>query len=790
MFQILWRHWHSIALIFVFGCVLLLAFWIRVQGGSQIPSGQFTGYDAYLYYWQAQIVSEQGHLPERDMHRWLPLGRDLGQTLNLYSYVLAYVHKTLALYFPNLSLYEVALYAPVVWFVIGLAGLCLFLYRTHGLLFASIVGVILATLPGTIDRSSVGFADRDSWCLMLGILAITTYLSSLQTPHPRRQILWILASGVVVFLGGLSWEAFGFFVVMILAVEIWKFCSTEKEQHLKAWFLWVLLFVPPLYLASPAYRSGYGFSAHVAAFLLIPPLVFSVLRGVRYLLLHFSERLRPYARQFAWVLTLSGIALGLCYIVLNSDTFAHTAYPFRENRLMRSVGELARPRFSYWGKRYGSVFVLGSLGLVIESLRLWKWKGVVLGFSLTLFFATTFFRFPLSNWIGAGLCNRLFFTALVLVFIGLGIACLRRENVREELVTLILIVWALLWISLAREGKRYDFFIGVPLAFGTASLLGRVPALIIQTLRQFNRLPTHLPKRLVTAGITIPVLGLVLFWAPLGGHAKRAIQNASWVRNPVPGRGETAAVFQWMKASLPKNAVVAANWEFGSQLNVLAGVKTITDQDHFLPHWIHLYYRHVFCAASEGEALSFLKTHGATHLMLTQKELITLSGSHSFIGSNKSRDRHFKLVKLQRDKANSTAMLYRMIPQRGTPLEFVEFDVVSPEKLSVTVHFKTQKTVSEEIAWNANKPSAIELGTGGLVFYFDFEGKPYIGYYIPPLGWNSLAVKLFLRDVQSPAFVPVYPMQTDDIIKFKVWEIHYAPDIRTDPKYLKTAPGE
>jgi hypothetical protein len=67
--------------------ILCIAFWIRILSVDAIPDEHFTGIDPYLYYWQAQIISEHGQLPERDMHRWLPLGRDLGQTLNLYGYV-------------------------------------------------------------------------------------------------------------------------------------------------------------------------------------------------------------------------------------------------------------------------------------------------------------------------------------------------------------------------------------------------------------------------------------------------------------------------------------------------------------------------------------------------------------------------------------------------------------------------------------------------------------------------------------------------------------------------------
>ena len=87
-----------------------------------------------------------------------------------------------------------------------------------------------------------------------------------------------------------------------------------------------------------------------------------------------------------------------------------------------------------------------------------------------------------------------------------------------------------------------------------------------------------------------------------------------------PGDNSVAQAFKWMKSELSRTAVVAAYWPYGSQLNVLAGVKTITDQDHYIQHWIYLYERYVYHAANEREVLEYLKTHGATHLMLTPTE--------------------------------------------------------------------------------------------------------------------------------------------------------------------------
>ena len=601
--------------------ILCVAAFIRLQGISNIPSGQLTGSDGYFYYWQAQLISEHGQLPERDMNRWLPLGRDLGQTLNLYGYVLAYVHKAIAWIFPNITLYHVTFYMPVICFCIGLGILCLFFYRTFGILFSSIVGVLLATLPGAITRSTAGFGDRDSWCLMLGILALTTYLTALQSHHPRKRLLWTLASGFAVFLGGISWEGFGVFLNIIILVEIWRFLASETEDGLGLYLLWVCTFVPPLYLASPAYRSGQGFATHLAALMFVPPLALLGIRYLRHFLITktvFAEKLRSHARTLALGLTCIGIALGLGYILIQRNTFADTTVPFSQNTLMQSISELESTFLMYWMTHYGSVFILGSLGVIMLVLRFWKTRGLVFAVPLILFTLTTFYRSVLDSLIGVSLSNLLFGIAIAVCIVGFFLLSWRRQGTFEnKLVYITFIVWSLFWIALARDAKRFNFFVGVSVAFFTADLI-----LFLATFYA-AKVKHRLPQLLLKTAIPALMLTLILFCSPVGGHANRAIPTAIKSRRATPGRGSLAQAFGWMRENLPPTAVVAAHWNHGSQLNVLAGVKTVVDQDHYISHWIELYQQHINFAKTEREALEFLKSHTATHLMLTGKETAT-----------------------------------------------------------------------------------------------------------------------------------------------------------------------
>ena len=623
---VLWKPARAFLPWVLLGAILLVAFYIRIQGVPNIPEGQFTGNDPYLYYWQAQIVSEHGKLPARDMHRWLPLGRDLDQTLNAYSYATAYTHKVVTFIFRNVSLYQVALFAPVFCFMFGLAVLCLFLYRTFGLLFSSVVGIFLATLPGVVERSAAGFSDRDSWCLMLGILAVTTYLTSLRTQRPCSRLLWTLISGFTVFLGGVSWEGFGVFLSVILCVEIWRFLTSEKEEGLRLYALWVCTFVPTLYLASPAYRSGEGFTTHLFAFVLMPPLVLLGIRSLRYVLItksSLANKFHPHTRNLSLGLVLASFVLALGYVWIQLDTFASTTVPLSQNQLMQTVGELNTPDYRYWVFRYGSLFFLGSLGFMSAGIHFWKNSGTVLAVFIFLFMLTTFFQARLETLLGTTGCSILFFISLAgISLVLLFIAWRQRESPTYELVYVAMAIWFLLWVALSRDAKRYDFFIGLPIAFFTTDLIRRVGTYITENLKNAQFLSAdvreRLPLRAIKIGIAVVIVTTLMYWTPAGEHAKRAVAAATRMRRATPGDAPVAKAFVWMKTELQNTAIVAAGWSYGSQLNVLGGVKTVIDQDHYIQHWIHLYKENVRDATDARAALEFLKTHGATHLMLTQ----------------------------------------------------------------------------------------------------------------------------------------------------------------------------
>lgn len=776
---------------------MILAFWIRVQSVGNIPNGQFTENDAYLYYWQAKLISEQGTLPAHDTFHWVPVGRDLGNSLNLYSYVLAYSHKLISLCIPKVSLYHVTLYIPTICFVFGLGVLFIYLYSIFGYLFSSVVSVILATLPGTIIRSAAGFSDRDSWCLLLGLLAITTYLVSLQKQSFHRHLLWTFVSGLSVFLGGLSWEGFGVFSSIILFVELWRFLTSEKEEGLNFYFLWVLIFVPTLYFVSPAYRSSHGFSTHLTAFVLIPPSTLLILRLSRHLFITktpIGKRFRLHTRTLAFCLTLAGLIGALSYVLAQLNTFSSTTVPLSQNRLMQTVSELEDPSYSYWVYLYGNIFSLGSIGIIIATLHNWKRIGVVFAVPLISFVLTTFGREHFEVLVGTHLCNILFFLAISGCLTGLLlVAWQRNERVKNELVYVAFIAWFILWGALSRDTSRYDFFLGITLAFFTAAFIHFLSNLISENLRytklKTNKMKQRIPPTLLKSGIALLLVIPLLFWTP-AAHTKRTLFVAKHLCKPTPGNTPIEKAFSWMKSEISKTGIVAASWIYGSQLNVLGSVKTIIDQDHFIQHWIYLYNRYVFCSNNDSEALEFLKTHKATHIMLTQNDILH-SNIHAFVG-NQKKYHQFKPILLQNNKTKTSSHLLTLQHTPFKYIDVIDWNDAKPDFITTRLKNGQVKLLPYVALLGKQRKTSVtqkvENQLGGVVFYFDKNQSLEKVYYIPAAGWDSLAIRLYFFGDLSNIIIPIYPTNGDVTADVKIWEIRYPPNTLRKLKYLAVTP--
>ncbi len=173
--------------------------------------------------------------------------------------------------------------------------------------------------------------------------------------------------------------------------------------------------------------------------------------------------------------------------------------------------------------------------------------------------------------------------------------------------------------------------------------------------------------------------------------------------------------------------------------------------------------------------------------MLTEWGVTSRAHAYSKIGSDKNNDRQFGFYPLQRVET-PIGTQYRMIPTHPeTPFALIDFDRTTSDVITITAQFKDGNKRKMDIK-NPTTLKLVELENAGLALYFDKHTRLRYAYYIPSIGWNSLAVKLFLRGKHSQAFIPIYPISEKEATKSKIWEIHYPSDIQTSEKYLLREP--
>ncbi len=187
--------------------------------------------------------------------------------------------------------------------------------------------------------------------------------------------------------------------------------------------------------------------------------------------------------------------------------------------------------------------------------------------------------------------------------------------------------------------------------------------------------------------------------------------------------------------------------------------------------------------------------------MITSLELVPNARENSFIGSDEYLDRHFAFHQLL-PQPTSPGTQYSLEPEikqtppftHTTTLNSIDVIGTGLADLSITARFEKEDPIQlPYVALHGNKRISSDepkdTKKGGLVFLFDKDKMLRSSFYVPEVGWNSLAIKLFIRGEHSSAFenvhtVPTYGKGTHPDVQ--IWKINYPEHIKSHPKYLAT----
>jgi hypothetical protein len=123
---------------------------------------------------------------------------------------------------------------------------------------------------------------------------------------------------------------------------------------------------------------------------------------------------------------------------------------------------------------------------------------------------------------------------------------------------------------------------------------------------------------------------------------------------------QTEEFVRQIEQNTPPNAVVAAYWNHGSIINEIGQRATIIDEQQNL-NWIRSFLRQVILGRTVEDMLSYLKAHGATHLMLTIDDLKNLNGYWYVAHLNQFRQFVIRLIPPVKKDPN--VLRFEFVPQ-------------------------------------------------------------------------------------------------------------------------------
>ncbi len=838
--------------------------YFRVHLSLYTDGDYFVGPDSYRHVRHIRQIVSDGALPKVDLMRHVPDGVKATLNAIGFPWVIAQIYNFLNRFLPGLSLNKTMALYPAVVIVFSCIIYFLLINKYFGFLTAFLATLALSTAPTLIDRTTVGYVDADSLILSLFLLAFLFYTLSLDALTTFKQVSYKLICSGILGIIGILWLGVSLIAGIIYGCDflIGIYRGFNKKQAVAS--IWgICLYLGLLFLPSRIYQEKlfepFALSAIIPA-LLVSFLYIATLIGPnefqrsKYFNKIFSKKgLIALSLLFAYpVYRLKGIVIPICERLL---------FPFGTDPIMKFVGELQPMGLSDWWNNYGLLYPIGLVGLFLlvseHCFRGRKSKNSrfhfilfsleILCIILTRTFTPFFLRQPLwvnltvliipAGWAilhisylllkngaekvlpfivwflvsfhfnSSAMRFSLLFTP---IFVLIGSVCFVKAlgyftpDLREtigfgSLFALNIIAWLLFVCG-------SDIFMLIQRAVGASFGISTRIRLLITLGFSLISFGVFIEKSMIHMGARIAikkfcgflVICLLCFFAYTGVYGL-GIGQVGYIRAKPPISRTEKFVHQ-VRENTPPDAVVAADWNYGSFINEIGQRATIIDDEQNIDR-IRNFNRQVIVGRSVEEMLNFLKAHHATHLVLTTRNLMRLNQHWFEAYPNQPLDSPFVIQLKPLIMENPKVTRFEYVP-------LAKFVSISHKDSSTVYHIHVSKIVIDFINDEGNitvltPPQAIleegdssksisirEIIMGSQQWYFPEAELPltvwldasinysqhllerveiHNAFLLMPKAYELNAVKLFFNELKEHFEAIV----TEDNGYAKVWKVHY-----------------
>ena len=519
------RSSHNLRYLLIIGVIVLsfsLSFMVRVQ---PLEYGfELTEFDPFFNYRATMFMVENGlpsYLEWHDDLSWHPYGRDVSATSQVM------LHATAA------TLYQIfgmgsGLYAFAIWFpvIIGsLSTIVIFaLVRTIGGTTAGLfASLFFAISPIIIMRGSIGWFKSEPLGLFYGLLAVYLLLSGLKSDKGKISIAKIVGAGILLSFGIASWGGIQFF---ILPIGILFLALPFLRKDGKFIILMSVIFTSAFLLVTMSFeKTGIAFISGLNGFFLVGCTGFLVVCIV--IRRTFSKSQFRISIALLVGSVISGIVIiSSGMINLPAFRYLNAANPLlaTTDMLNDSVSEHATTSLDISFYFFSILMVFAGLGawlLLQKKVNLsFKIKCEMAAFALIIglvgvYFSSAFVRLEVFGSI----------SIIILASIGISILISNIIKVQQKSTGKVI---------------KISFLVGI----------------IILLM-----IPMIYPEKLNWANNNVGIPNSLLHSA-----TKYNISTNDW-----------PDAMQWVRENTPKDAVIAAWWDYGYWISTLGERKSLAD---------------------------------------------------------------------------------------------------------------------------------------------------------------------------------------------------------------------
>ncbi len=633
--------------------------------------------DPFFFLRYAKTIVESGSLPAVDMMRNVPLGFEPSHETRLLPYMIAWTYYILKIFNQNTIVEYAAVIFPVIMFALTIIAFFFFVReifirrkkdgesdeedKKPGIK-ASIIALIatffMVVIPELLPRTVAGIPEKESAAFFFMFLSFFLFLKAWKSENKKSAIALGILSGISTALMGLIWGGVSYVFVTIAVATLMAFILNKVHKRETAVYAaWVVFSFAIMTLASARFNIyelvqsiDTGLSLLVLVVLAVHSALWSTKLKIKYLEdVKLPKNITSLIVSIILLAVIASILFGPSFIFDKLKAVNQMMFKPITGRWSQTVAENRQPYFTEWANSFGPViknipvmfwlFFVGSVVLFKKMLKKAEKKRawILTALYILFFFGLVFSRYAPHPAImdGEGIESRAFYYISALLLIGsffyYYIKEQKEENKGLEKIDynyLFLFALFILCLFTARSAVRLIMILA-PIAPIFTSFL-----IVDSAERAKNAKDETIKVLLVVAVAVILVLSIYSFWAYYGN-----IKAQAYGFVPSSYTQQWQKAMEWTRESTPKNAVFAHWWDYGYWVQTIGERATVTDGGNFIVYWNYLTGRHVLTTGKEKDALEFLYTHNATHLLIDSSDLGKY-GAFAIIGSDENLDRY------------------------------------------------------------------------------------------------------------------------------------------------------